>query len=142
MAATSNYSAAMKAANYISKVITARSAAYMAACNEAGEEVRNEVVRELSHAGGGRVYGRHRASAPGSPPAPDTGTLRNSIYVQIQSAGPIRKVIKVGTRVPYATFLEYGTSKMRPRPFMRPAVARAAPIVARTVTAKVMIGLP
>ncbi|MBT9490076.1 MAG: hypothetical protein IV093_21430, partial [Rubrivivax sp.] len=31
----------------------------------------------LSRPGTGELYGKHRASAPGEPPAPDTGELRN-----------------------------------------------------------------
>lgn len=63
---------------------------------------------------GGRRLGRqgtklrakqlHQASSPGQPPAPDTGELRRSIHFEIF---PTR--IRVGTPLPYAAALEYGT---------------------------------
>ena len=46
-----------------------------------------------------------------------TGALRNSIYYALE---PWRLV--VGAAVHYAAFVEYGTRKMAPRPYLRPAV--------------------
>ncbi len=46
----------------------------------------------------------------------DTGRLRASIIVSEEP----NKVI-VGTNVKYAPYVEYGTYKMNPQPFMRPA---------------------
>jgi hypothetical protein len=64
----------------------------------------------------GRVYKRgritHRASAPYEAPATDTGTLVSSIYYT--QDGPYSATI--GSRLPYAYHLEYGTRKMKPRP--------------------------
>ena len=74
----------------------------------------------------GRVYKRgnvlHRASAPGEPPASDTGRLASSISPQFHDNG-LRATIGVHevSRVRYATFLEFGTRRMLPRPFVRPA---------------------
>lgn len=69
----------------------------------------------------GRTYRRggvtHTASAPGSPPAIDTGKLMNGIYVK--PMGRMRKAISTGD-TEYAAALEYGTSRIAPRPFMRP----------------------
>lgn len=69
----------------------------------------------------GRTYVRggvtHTASAPGSPPAIDTGKLMNAIYVK--PMGRLRKAISTGD-TEYAAALEYGTTKMAARPFMRP----------------------
>ena len=70
----------------------------------------------------GEVYMRgqveHRASAPGEAPAVDTGNLFNSI--QVFDVTPT--LATIGTNAEYAEHLEYGTSRMEPRPFMRPAV--------------------
>lgn len=72
----------------------------------------------------GRVYQRggvtHQASAPGEAPANDTGGLFKSIYHERLSS--LTQV--VGSRLVYALHLEYGTRRMAPRPFFRPAVER------------------
>ena len=60
----------------------------------------------------------HRASAPGAPPAPDTGDLRRSTFMEESG-----NRILVGVQMAYARFLEFGTEHMQPRPFMRPAWA-------------------
>lgn len=88
----------------------------------------------------GRMYGAHRASAPGQPPAIWTGQLYASISKQ--RTGPTSGAVYTG--VEHARYLEYGTHKrgklkrsktgqflgghidagMRPRPFMRPAARK------------------
>jgi HK97 gp10 family phage protein len=70
----------------------------------------------------GRMYGRHRASAPGETPAVETGNLVNSINTQLASSSDTNATAEVGTGVEYAEFLEFGTSRMEARPFMRPAI--------------------
>lgn len=65
----------------------------------------------------------HRASAPGEAPATDTGTLVNSIYNE--DRGKYAKAI--GSRLPYAYYLEFGTFKMDKRPSWIPSVERAIP---------------
>lgn len=85
---------------------------------------------KLSQPGTGREYKRgrkvHKASAPGSPPAVDKGELRNDI-----AAGIVGGVVRVGSSLPKAPLLEFGTLKdgghIAPRPFMRPALAEAKP---------------
>ncbi|KPL70174.1 hypothetical protein ADN00_18920 [Ornatilinea apprima] len=79
----------------------------------------------------GRLYSRgkktHHASAPGEPPAVDSGNLANSIQseVSMQANGP-RGVVFTNTE--YAVGLEFGTRKMAARPFMKPAADRMRPI--------------
>jgi hypothetical protein len=71
----------------------------------------------------------NRASAPGEPPAPDTGQLRNSIHFEFVDENKVR----VGTHLKYAEALEFGTTTagkshnvvILPRPFMRPGLAAA-----------------
>lgn len=78
--------------------------------------------------GAGRTYTRgrvtHRASAPGDPPAVDTGQLRASITHQLgtDSAGLFALV---GSNLRKALWLELGTSRMAARPFLRPALPAA-----------------
>ena len=69
----------------------------------------------------GYVYGKHQASAPGETPAVDTGILVNSINTELVSSSATEAWSQVGTGVEYAEPLEFGTSRMKPRPFMRPA---------------------
>jgi len=72
----------------------------------------------------GRIYRRrgvtHQASAPGEPPASDTGRLvqsQRTEYDQSELTGTA--IWSAG----HAEYLEHGTSKMAPRPFARPALA-------------------
>jgi HK97 gp10 family phage protein len=65
-------------------------------------------------------------SAPGDPPGVDTGKLRNSIRAEKETN--TRWVITTDTE--YAGHLEFGTSRMAPRPFMGPGlqyIAETAP---------------
>jgi HK97 gp10 family phage protein len=70
----------------------------------------------------GKVYIKkgipHQASAPGQSPATDTGRLVNSITWRTFNRG---LSAELGSTVDYAAFLEEGTSKMDPRPWLRPA---------------------
>jgi hypothetical protein len=60
----------------------------------------------------------HRASAPGQPPAEDTGKLYREITVRRLKSGSYR--VRFGAR--YAGFLEFGTARMAARPFVLPAI--------------------
>lgn len=66
----------------------------------------------------------HHPSLPGNPPAPDTGNLRESIRYEIHGEGKeIYGVVGSTQKDPdYAVYTEYGTSKMKPRPWLRPAM--------------------
>jgi HK97 gp10 family phage protein len=81
----------------------------------------------------GRVYNRHgvehQASAPGEPPATDTGRLIGSIVTDVEPNGPgnTGPVGAVEARVEYAAWLEFGTRRIAPRPFLRPALERNMP---------------
>ena len=70
----------------------------------------------------GRIYRRgnvaHQASAPGEAPATDTGALVNSAYTKKLADADY----ETGFTVEYAAALEFGTPKIEPRPYLRPAV--------------------
>ena len=79
---------------------------------------------------------RHYRSLPGEPPTVDTGNLRASISTFIETT-PLSVTGKVGpdveflagktesgTDVEYGFYLEVGTANMKPRPYLRPALAR------------------
>jgi len=93
--------------------------------------------------GGAKKLGFFRTrSAAGEPPAVDTGTLRNSVqskpqYIagtgmtSIVLAGLVAGVNK-DARVP--RWLEYGTKRMKARPFIAPSLEVIRPSVAGTIS--------
>jgi len=90
----------------------------------AGQVVRSTVAEierriKLSFAEGkhGAVYGGHQASAPGEAPAIDHGILAGSVHPYMET--DLKGGIGVGAE--YGPYLEYGTSTIEPRPFMKPA---------------------
>jgi hypothetical protein len=89
-----------------------------------GLRVQREAVRAVHQPGTGRQYGRHRASAPGQPPATDTGRLAASLREELRRDE--RGLVEVvGTDVDYALPLELGTRDIEPRPFLRPSLRKA-----------------
>ena len=89
---------------------------------EAGVKLR---MQQGPHTG--KLYRRrsvvHRASAPNEAPAPDTGALLGSIYHE--RAGRLKAV--AGSRMAYAAYLEFGTTKIDPRPAWVPEVEKQRP---------------
>ena len=76
----------------------------------------------------GRVYKRrsivHQASAPGEPPASDTGFLVSNITKTAVEKSGTELSISVESKAPYSKFLEFGTRKMSARPFLQPALEK------------------
>jgi len=64
--------------------------------------------------------GSNEESGPGEPPRAQTGRLRASITHRLGDDGG-ETYAEVGTSVPYGFWLEFGTSKMSPHPFLTPA---------------------
>lgn len=95
----------------------------------AGLIIEADWKRMLSHKyprqGGKKI---HVASAPWEPPAVDTGRLRASITHGVVDNGAAVHIgsetakleMKGGGMVNYLTYLEFGTSRMAPRPSARP----------------------
>lgn len=103
-----------------------------------------------------------RASAPGDPPAPDTGALRDSIHMELVQRTTIREptVVRVGSNLIYAEPLEYGSVAIRgranrkagrgrlgvsigslaPRPFLRPAFEMVRSEMGDAIVASLRIG--
>ncbi len=116
----------------------------MAEAALAGLVIASATIKTLlSKKGTGRTYvqrgGRaHRASSPGSPPAPNFGRLRASWAVDSSGAGGkdsrvLRVKLKptsVGWRLSstlhYAD-IEYGRGKVAARPYIKPTLAIVAP---------------
>jgi len=73
----------------------------------------------LSRPGTGRIYGKHQASAPGEPPAVDTGRLRNATQADTQVRRDGDDIVgRVVANADYAHALEAGTERIAPRPFL------------------------
>lgn len=111
-----------------------------------------------------RARGWHRASAPGFPPAVNTGRLRQSWA--IAGAGinasamfgrkgrqtsqdlasismdqePGRLTFRFGSNLKYAKMLEYGTRHMKARPYIRPSIRLVAPNAPKIIAAAIKRG--
>lgn len=83
----------------------------------------------------------YEPSQPGEPPRKRTGTLLKSVASLTEDRGD-EIAARVGSNVPYARHLEYGTRRMAARPWLRPGLAefkeRFATIVATHI--KRMLG--
>ena len=94
-------------------------AALVSAGNDMQRTMVDSILREPKT---GRVYGNHRASAPGEAPASDTGFLVSRILVFPELQKLFVDIgVKAQRAVSYAGYLEFGTQKMEPRPFVKPA---------------------
>lgn len=81
----------------------------------------------------GRVvpYGErppHRASAPGEAPAKDSGTLLRLMVIKAEHI-PEGALLSIESHADYSSYLEFGTSRMRPRPFIRPITREQLPVL-------------
>jgi len=87
-----------------------------------GEEIKDESIKLINEGPRtGRAYRRNgisrRRSAPGEPPKTDTGRLVRSIRSITLDSGK-SAITEVGTNLKYGAYLQYGTAKMRPRPWL------------------------
>lgn len=67
---------------------------------------------------------RYRASKPGDPPTVQTGTLRRSVQIDRSGIGALNPSARVGTGRRYGFWLEFGTRRIKPRPWMRPTYSK------------------
>lgn len=69
---------------------------------------------------GGHPWQKRQRSAPGQPPAVQTGQLRASVtYIKPR---PLTR--HIGTNVKHGRYMEFGTRNILPRPWLRPAFDR------------------
>jgi hypothetical protein len=112
------------------KILQHERPAAVAAVKDVLQLLYDEVMLSFSLPKHGRLYRKkdgsiHQASAPGEAPAIDTAELARSIYI----VGPNWKGWTVQGHVASRLrnkpkWLEFGTSRMAPRPFFRPAIRR------------------
>lgn len=74
-------------------------------------KVKNDVQTSLNTRG-----------EPDGIPRKRTGHLQQSTYDQVDKTSSTKITGIVGDNADYSTFLEFGTSRMKMRPFLRPAV--------------------
>lgn len=77
----------------------------------------------------------HYPSLPNNPPAVDTGTLRRSITFDVETDESIING-RIGSTVldpPYGAYLEFGTSRMIQRPWLRPALERNREVIKENI---------
>ena len=87
--------------------------------------IRAEAFRSIS---AGSVSGKgHVPSNPGEPPNRDTGVLQANLKAEL--VAPLEA--QVTSEAPYAAALEFGTSRMEARPYLRPARDKKAPEIQR-----------
>lgn len=91
----------------------------------------------------GSVSGRgHVASRPGQAPNRDTGHLDGNIETTVRASQ--NPTVHVTSNASYSAALEFGTSKMAERPFMRPATEKnrdkVSDIVAAVVRSQIRKG--
>ncbi|WP_010660215.1 HK97-gp10 family putative phage morphogenesis protein [Brucella anthropi] len=86
----------------------------------AGQDIELDAERSITE---GSVSGAgHVPSLPGQPPNRDTGHLDTNIETTVEAQNP--PTVHVTSHAEYSAALEYGTSKMAERPFMRPATEK------------------
>lgn len=98
--------------------------------SEASIFLKDAVQETLTGNRSGRVYRvpatkqKYTASAPGEPPAVRLGDLKRAISHKVNKAkltaivGP--RLIGQDPKKQYPVWLEFGTKKMSPRPYMKP----------------------
>jgi len=77
-------------------------------------------------------------SKPGDPPNSDTGRLVQSIKFDFKKDGLVGRV---GSNLKYAAWLEFGTERMDPRPWLAPAIEEASDDVAEIFSRNIANGI-
>ncbi len=97
---------------------------------EYGDQIRAEAFRSIS---AGSVSGAgHVPSAPGESPNRDSGALQAGL--KVVRTGPLTAEVRAET--PYSAPLEFGTSKVAARPFLRPARDKVAAVAEQQFSRK------
>lgn len=103
--------------NLNQKVNQALAKGAMDMANYAKEKIQSQSTSGRTYKRGGVT---HTASVAGAFPNSDTGTLASSIFFDMNVRSRVAR-FGVNDRLNYAKFLEFGTSKMEARPFLRPS---------------------
>lgn len=153
--AAENKAALAKATANLNAVMAAAKMGTAKAMEEIGIAVTAAVKMEVSHPGHGRVYyvrfskaghrywadkppgTPHQASAPGEPPAVDTGKYRAS-WAWVTGKDPLGPFVEVGTNAVQGPALEFGSGHMAARPHLRPVIAAQAMSIREMLVARIV----
>lgn len=106
------------------KLITFAGSAVDIALERAARKVQAEaisLIKTTSKTGHKWKNLPNKSSAPGEPPATQSGKLATDVLYW-KTGNQWKVGVKNGAESSaYASYLEYGTERMKPRPFMRPA---------------------
>jgi HK97 gp10 family phage protein len=109
----------------------------VSALYSSGQDIEIDAERSITE---GSISGNgHIPSLPGQPPNRDTGELDRNIETTVQTQNP--PTVHVTSHAPHSAALEYGTSKMAERPFMRPATEKNRKKVGQKVASAVRIAV-
>jgi len=112
----------------------------------AANALRNAELEILKGQRSGRVYRKphtkkstYTASAPGEAPARRTGALRLNWITGVDTKsnsgkGAVSIVAYLESNTPYSGILEYGSSKMAPRPYVEKIKEQAKPEIERIMS--------
>lgn len=108
---------------------------------KAGKMIEADAERSITE---GSISGAgHVPSLPGQPPNADTRVLDGNIETNIVT-GAATPTVHTASKAGYAAMLEFGTSKMAARPYMRPAAeenrAAVTKLVGQAVSTKIRRG--
>lgn len=117
---------------------------------EAGNVLRDDIKKSISISGRTQEVittrtGRTRIkigkkgsfpSSPGEPPHVFTGNLKRSAFSKLVKKGT---AVRAGVKGPHAHLLEFGTKRMMPRPFIRPALVRVMPRIQKILTRPITV---
>jgi len=108
-----------------------------------GEKIRSDIQYDMAHTPRDMTKSYytnnkttpHHPSMPDNPPAPDTGNLRESIRYEVHNESKeVYGIVGSTQKDPnYAVYTEYGTKKMAPRPWLRPAMIKNNDFIHRTI---------
>ncbi|MBV2144234.1 hypothetical protein KUG47_12090 [Falsochrobactrum sp. TDYN1] len=86
----------------------------------AGQDIELSAEHSITQ---GAISGKgHVPSTPGQPPNADTHHLDTNIETTVHAHNP--PTVHITSHADYSAALEFGTSKMAERPFMRPATEK------------------
>jgi len=106
-------------------IVVERHAKRLISVSGTGVQTKTGVIRKVKGGPGGKgktVYGAF-PSAPGEPPHKQTGHLRRSVTHEVNNT---KLFARIGTNVTYGRFLELGTKRMAPRPWLRRSLSETS----------------